>query len=204
LNPRYANAGSAKVVDNNAFRKIGRLVRFDNFSWLVVLLTEVVFYLQVADTIGASEQIFVEDAALGAHRLAETKVRAITNNANVNLYLRHALSRSPIGDIRQFGEDLVAYIAPNFSIESAGGLGISGKSFAVINLDRKTLVMGGTNQSGALRTALTAFAANRMLLDDFPSIVLNAHLVSDAAGKSAFVLDPARQLVSPVRFKCLT
>lgn len=172
LNKAFTPSGSTSVVSDAVFRKVGRLI---------------------TDHIGEAENIFMLDAAVGSHRLGELNVRVITNSANVNLYLKHMLPRQgSSADAVTFPYQLTVYVAPDLTIPDAKSFGLKDQ-FAVSNLERGILFIGGTSSNAAIRDAITSAVTSRILQDPIPSLGLNASVVNKN-GKSALVFDPANHL----------
>lgn len=172
LNKAFAPSGSTSVVSDAVFRKVGRII---------------------TDHIGDAENIFMLDAAVGSHRLGEVNVRVITNSANVNLYLKHMLPRQGASaDAVSFPYELTVYIAPDLTVPEAQSFGLKDQ-FAISNLERGILFIGGTSSNAAIRDAITSAVTSRIMQDPIPSLGLNASVVNKN-GKSAIVFDPANHL----------
>lgn len=173
MNKAFAPSGSTPVVSDATFRKLGRII---------------------TDHIGDSENIFMLDAAVGSHRLGEVNVRVITNSANVNLYLKHMLPRQGSSDnVVNFPYQLTVYIAPDLQVSESESLGLKSEQFAISNLERGILFIGGTSSNAAIRDAITSAVTSRLLQDPVPSLGLNASVVNKK-GKSVLVFDPANHL----------
>lgn len=173
LNPKFTPSGSTAVVSDATFRKLGRII---------------------TDYIGDSENVFVLDAAVGAHRLGEVNVRVITNSANVNLYLKHMLPRQARATVKTFIPNWTVYVAPELSVQDLQSLGLKSNNFAISNLERAILFIGGTNSNQAIREAISAAVTSRALQDNIPALGVTASVVLAKNGKSALVFDPSSLL----------
>jgi hypothetical protein len=202
LNPKYTPSGVIPSVSDATFRRLGRMV---------------------TDHIGASENIFVHDAAIGSHRLGEVNVRVITNSANVNLYLKHMLPKQSHSETIDFPYQYTVYIAPDLKVLDAASMGLkpsstsstttttptsssssssfssssssSGPSFSVSHLERAITIIAGTNSNQAIKDAIVASISSRLIQDPIPSLGLNASIVVSKQGKSSsLVIDPSNLL----------
>lgn len=174
LNMKLTPPGSVPVVSDATFRKIGRII---------------------TDHIGLSENIFVLDAAVGSHRLAEHHVRVISNSANASLYLKHMLPRLPECDPSAFTYDLTVYIAPDLDLsKDLASLGLKSPNFAISHPERGILFIGGTHSNQAIKEAITAAVSSRIMADLIPTLPMNNTQVMAANGKSALVVDPSNIL----------
>jgi len=176
LNKKFTPGAGVATTSDDTFRKLGRLV---------------------ADHIGNSDNVFVLDAAVGSHRLGEVKVRVITNDANVNLYLKHLFPRSANVCPTQYLVEHTVYVAPDLLVKDEAALGLKSKSVALTNLDRAITLIAGSNSNQGIKEAIVAAISSRVIQNVVPSLGLaNAALFQSptSASHTALVFDPSHQM----------
>lgn len=68
---------------------------------------------QVCGDLSHSQQLFIEDAAVGATREAQVRLRVISDSAEYALYMRNLLVRTPLYHPEAFPRPIVVYLASN-------------------------------------------------------------------------------------------
>jgi hypothetical protein len=88
------------------------------------------------DSLSYAPQLFVEDAAVGSSRLAEVRVRVITDSPVVALYVRTLLHRTPLYNPQAFPRTVTVYAATlaGPGVAAAEGTG----PYTVVDVDPAT------------------------------------------------------------------
>jgi phosphoenolpyruvate carboxykinase (ATP) len=203
LNNNMQPPSGQQQLSDAQFRKLGRMVRaqpaqsFPPLSTLIVLLS----LFQMADQIGDSTSIFVQDSAVGSHRLAEVRTRTITNDANVSLLSKHLLVPTVASRVDPvlWPFEITVMIAPELKLskEELADIGLKSSTFTIFNPERGLALIGGTNASAHIRAAIESLAASRTSNWSVPSVTLpSAHVVA-AGANAGLVFDPSGILSHP-------
>jgi len=99
--------------------------------------------------------LFVHDGVLGSHKSSEVKIRVISDNANVALFMRNMLPVIPLDPVEKYQPKLVVYIAPHFKHSNFEGC------FTIFHPSEKALVICGTHSLSALRSILLKYAGSQ-------------------------------------------
>lgn len=176
-NLRFNPPPQSNVISEATFTKLGRFI---------------------ADEIGYSRNVYVEDGSVGSHRLGEHRVRLITNDANVNLMAKHILNPQPQSLPVDFLFESSYLSLPELPKDvDLQKYGIPTRSFTVVNLDRSVVLSGGVSSTKALKIGLAAVAGGRMLNDEVPTLSLSSHIFVNDNGQVSLVIDPNNILTSP-------
>ncbi len=148
--------------------------------------------------------VFVQDCFAGADPAHRLKVRVITDAAWANLFAQNMF-------IRPTAEQKVGF-EPDFTILHTPGLqargaedGLNSETFVIVDFDRKTVIIGGTNYAGEIKKSI--FGILNFLLPDSDVMPMhcsaNVGSTGDTAiffglsgtGKTTLSADPTRTLV---------
>ncbi|NWF37530.1 phosphoenolpyruvate carboxykinase (ATP) [Mariprofundus sp. NF] len=152
------------------------------------------------------QQVYVEDALVGADSGFEKQIRVITQDAWHSLFARIMYVRP--GDL---GRD-VAYKEPEFTVIHVPHFhampsrdGTNSEAFVILHLGRRIALIGGTSYAGEIKTSI--FTIMNYLLPDEDVLPLHASanvgeggdvaifLGLDGTGKTTLSSDPSRRLI---------
>jgi ATP-dependent phosphoenolpyruvate carboxykinase len=158
----------------NNFKKFGRLIS-DHLTF-------------------ESSALFVHDGAVGSHSSTDARVRVITDDANVALYMRNIIHPIPLKSPELFDPEIVVYVSPSFPQKELAEAGFTSESGAAVDLERGVVLVAGPTPFETIRNAI-ATAATYKLAKKHNALALNAHTLVDTNGNAALVFDPSNVLL---------
>jgi len=162
-----------KTTPNN-FKKFGRLLS-DHLTF-------------------EASALFVHDGAVGSHTSTDARVRIITDDANVALYMRNIIHPLPLRSPLEFNPEIVVYVSPSFPQKELADAGFTTESGVAVDLERGVVLVAGPTSFETIRNAVSS-AATYKLAKKHNALVLNAHTLVDASGNAALVFDSSNVLL---------
>lgn len=154
----------------------------------------------------AGKDYFVQDLFAGADPRHRIGVRVVSELAWHNLFIRHMLICPEAGDLDDFIADFTLVNCPSFTADPARH-GCRSETVIAFNLDRKIILVGGTEYAGenkkAVFTLLNWLMPEKGVMPMHCSAIHAAGDASDAAvffglsgtGKTTLSSDPFRVLI---------
>ncbi len=156
-------------------------------------------------TFVADKKIYARDLFACAEPEYQIKIRVITSSANHNLFANNMFIRPESEDLRNFEPEFSVFSIPEFEADPAVDK-IRSKNFAIINLTRKIIIIGGTGYTGEIKKGI--FTVLNYILPLHKN-TLSMHCSSNVGehgdtavffglsgtGKTTLSADPDRQLV---------
>ncbi|HUF27599.1 MAG TPA: phosphoenolpyruvate carboxykinase (ATP) [Gemmatimonadaceae bacterium] len=149
-------------------------------------------------------ELFVEDLYCGAdpdHRLS---VRYVTPNAWHGLFVRNMFIRPESSELPTFDPNFTVLHAPEFEADPAKH-GTRSGTFVVLDLARRTILIGGTRYAGELKKSMFTVMNYYMPKDGVLSMHCSANIGRDGdtalffglsgTGKTTLSADPERNLI---------
>eukprot|EP01133_Synstelium_polycarpum_P011375 gene11375-13260_t len=149
----------------------------------------------VKDHVSDSRNIYVHDAAVGSHRSCEGLVRAITNDAQSALFLKHLLPSAPLPDVKEFKHSLTLYLVPNLVLPSPATMGLSSSSFNIIDVKRGIAVICGVQSTENIRKTLSCISSP-YLFNTHQGIAMSADIFHTKDQKSILVFSSDNYLLN--------
>lgn len=141
-----------------------------------------------------SDALFVHDGAVGSHTSTDARVRLITDDANIALYMRNIIHPIPLRSPLDFNPEIVVYASPSFPQKELADAGISTESGTAIDLERGVVLIAGHTSFETIRNAV-ATAATYKLAKKHNALALNAQTLVGTDGNAALVFDPSNVLL---------
>lgn len=150
------------------------------------------------------KKLYVRDVIAGADENYKLKVRAITTKAWHNLFCYNMFIRPSKEELPGFSPDFTLIDVPDFEADPEED-GTQSKNFAIINLSKKIIIIGGTGYTGETKKSI--FSILNFLLPDqnVLSMHCSANLGEDGdcaiffglsgTGKTTLSADPERMLI---------
>jgi phosphoenolpyruvate carboxykinase (ATP) len=162
------------------------------------LLADVQAYLSEQD------ELFVQDLYAGADPAHRLNVRYVTPNGWHALFVRNMFIRPEIGELAGFAPNFSVIHAPEFQADPKVH-GTRTGTFIILDLAKRTILIGGTRYAGELKKAIFTVMNYLMPKDGVLSMHCSANIGADGdtalffglsgTGKTTLSADPDRSLI---------
>ncbi len=153
----------------------------------------------------SGKDLFVSDLFACADERYRINLTAITTTAIHNLFSRNMFIRPSAEELEKFSTGFTVICAPDFEADPATD-GVPHKNFALINLSRKIILVGGTGYTGEIKKGIfSVLNFNLPHLEKVMSMHCSANIgkAGDTAvffglsgtGKTTLSADPERSLI---------
>lgn len=105
---------------------------------------------------GKLDQIFQTDAWAGADKDDRIHVRVFSEYAYQALFVQHILRQGEKQDLENQTPDLTIWVAPELKADPKQD-GINSEAFIVLNLEQKTVLIGGTKYAGEIKKSIFSY-----------------------------------------------
>jgi phosphoenolpyruvate carboxykinase (ATP) len=163
-----------------------------------VLLADVQEYLNERD------ELFVQDLYAGADPAHRLNVRYVTPNAWHAHFVRNMFIRPEHGELAGFAPNFSVIHAPEFQADPEAH-GTRSGAFIILNLARRTILIGGTRYAGELKKSIFTVMNYLMPKEGVLSMHCSANIGTDGdtalffglsgTGKTTLSADPNRGLI---------
>jgi len=161
-------------------------------------------YNKTTAHLSTSKNLYVQDGIAGADKNHELHVRLVSEFAHQALFIQHVLRKPAGNELEGHEPDLLILAAPDCQADPATD-GTNSEVFVVTNIEKKTVLIGGSHYSGEIKKSVFAYL-NYVLpkKDVFPMhCSANVGKNSESAlffglsgtGKTTLSADPDRMLV---------
>ncbi|KYQ91866.1 hypothetical protein DLAC_07676 [Tieghemostelium lacteum] len=130
---------------------------------------------KVKDHISQSQNIYVQDSAIGSHRSNETLIRVVTNDAFSSLYLKHLLPNTVLSSVKEFKHPITLYLTPDFNLSSPETFGLKSSNFNILDVKRGIAVISGVHSTENIKSVLNSVFSSVLMKNKEGTI----HLTSD-------------------------
>lgn len=134
----------AAVHDDIDWGKVNQPISEENYEKL---------YKKMVDSLSSKKEVFVFDGFAGADKGCRLAVRVITNTASRSLFIRNLLIRPNKDELTNFNPDLVIMADTSCEANPATD-GTKSNAFAVLNMDKKVILLGRTEYCGEIKKAV--------------------------------------------------
>ncbi|HET7631882.1 MAG TPA: phosphoenolpyruvate carboxykinase (ATP) [Gemmatimonadaceae bacterium] len=162
------------------------------------LLKDVCQYLDERD------ELFIQDLYCGADPKHRLSVRYVSPNAWQIAFVRNMFVRPELADLAAFAPNFTVLHAPEYQADPARH-GVRSGTFIVLNLARRTILIGGTRYAGELKKAMFTVMNYYMPQSGVLSMHCSANVGEDGhtalffglsgTGKTTLSADPGRSLI---------
>ncbi len=98
-------------------------------------------------------EVFVRDAAAGAHPDYQLPIRVVNQNAWQNLFSHHMFLRLPNDALSEHIPEFTVLNAPDCKAEPAED-GTNSETFVVVNFKKRLILIGGTKYAGEIKKSI--------------------------------------------------
>lgn len=162
----------AGETDDIWWGKINQAISPDHFDRL---------YLRVK-TFFQGRDVFVRDAAVGAHPDYHLPVRVVNQNAWQNLFSRHMFLRLPNETLKSHVPEFTVLHAPALFANPAED-GTNTGTFIAVNFQKKLVLIGGTRYAGEIKKSL--FTVMNYMLPKKGVVAMHCSATLGGAGDTA-------------------
>lgn len=165
------------------------------------------FELLLADVqeyLGGLDELFVEDLYCGADPAHRLSVRYVTPNAWQASFVRNMFIRPAASELADFAPNFTVLHAPEMQADPEKH-GTRTSTFIVLNLARRTILIGGTRYAGELKKAMFTVMNYLMPKEGVLSMHCSANIGPEGdtalffglsgTGKTTLSADPERSLI---------
>ncbi|MBX9928839.1 MAG: phosphoenolpyruvate carboxykinase (ATP) [Gemmatimonadaceae bacterium] len=170
-------------------------------------ITEAHFDTLLADVkqyLNGLDELFVQDLYCGADPATRLSVRYILPNAWHANFVRNMFIRPPVNELAGFAPNFTVYHAPEFQADPARH-GTRTSTFIVLNLAKRTILIGGTRYAGELKKSMFTVMNYLLPKQGILSMHCSANIGSggdtalffglSGTGKTTLSADPERELI---------
>ena len=138
-----------------------------------------ILYDRITSYLSQREDVYVEDAVVGANIDSQLKVRTIAEYPHMAAFLKTLFRDASSEQMRalNFNEDFLLISAADCKIDDWEAIGLSSEAFIVTNLEKRIAIIGGTKYAGERKKTL--FSVMNFLLPDMG--ILPMHCSANAS-----------------------
>ncbi|MDB4905743.1 MAG: pckA [Gemmatimonadetes bacterium] len=150
------------------------------------------------------DRLFVQDLYCGADPAYRLSVRYVSPSAWHMAFVRNMFIRPPVEDLTGFDPNFTVLHAPEFQADPARH-GTRTSTFIVLNLAKRTILIGGTRYAGELKKSMFTVMNYYLPKQGVLSMHCSANIGSEGdtalffglsgTGKTTLSADPARSLI---------
>mmetsp|Transcript_5308 Transcript_5308/g.7454 ORF Transcript_5308/g.7454 Transcript_5308/m.7454 type:complete len:533 (+) Transcript_5308:75-1673(+) len=138
----------------------------------------------------SESDVYMRDAAIGSHLVAETETRVVSDNPTTDYFLRNMMTGLPISAAPHFKHSLFVTAVSSIANSKLDDAVKSKRAVIAYSREKAQLLIGGNTTTKELRTALAFAVADRYLSQPALNILpLNCDSVVDANGNSTLIFN---------------
>jgi len=154
--------------------------------------------------LNSKKELYVFDGFVGADEQYKLHVRIVTEYAYQALFSNHLLRRPTNEELKKHRPQLTIYSAPNCQADPKKE-GTNSEAFVVLNLEKMTVLIGGTKYSGEIKKSIFSIMNILLPAKNVLPMHCSANVGKDGktalffglsgTGKTTLSADPKRQLI---------